>query len=120
MFLTVASKKLSSHISPKNSPDGYIFQILSQQQGIVEKLVGKRTIVTETIDKIMTGEDIQQQDLVISQLLTQDINKYKGTRVCSRMFQSLFEYTILIQENTLYSVKDIQIHSIRVSTETME
>lgn len=34
--------------------------------------------VTETIDKIMTGEDVQQQDLVISQLLTQDINKYKG------------------------------------------
>jgi hypothetical protein len=26
----------------------------------------------------MSGDDIQQQDLVISQLLTQDINKYKG------------------------------------------
>ncbi|HEY6883746.1 MAG TPA: DNA polymerase domain-containing protein, partial [Nitrososphaeraceae archaeon] len=35
-------------------------------------------LVTQTIDKIMTGEDIQQQDLVISKLLRQDIAKYKS------------------------------------------
>jgi DNA polymerase elongation subunit (family B) len=35
-------------------------------------------LVTQAIDKIMTGEDIQQQDLVISELLRQDINKYKS------------------------------------------
>ena len=35
-------------------------------------------LVTQAIDKIMTGEDIQQQDLVISKLLRQDIEKYKS------------------------------------------
>jgi DNA polymerase elongation subunit (family B) len=35
-------------------------------------------LVTQAIDKIMTGEDIQQQDLVISKLLRQDIVKYKS------------------------------------------
>lgn len=30
------------------------------------------------METLMTGEDIQQQDLAISQLLTQDINKYKS------------------------------------------
>jgi len=43
MFLTFALKKLSCRRSPKNSPDGYIFQPLSQQEDIVEKLVGKMT-----------------------------------------------------------------------------
>ena len=31
-----------------------------------------------TIDKIMTGDGIQQQDLVISKLFWQDISKYKS------------------------------------------
>jgi DNA polymerase elongation subunit (family B) len=35
-------------------------------------------LVTQAIDKIMTGEDIRQQDLVISKLLRQDIEKYKS------------------------------------------
>jgi DNA polymerase elongation subunit (family B) len=35
-------------------------------------------LVTQGIDKIMTGEDIRQQDLVISKLLRQDIAKYKS------------------------------------------
>ena len=35
-------------------------------------------LVTHAIDKIMTGEDIHQQDLVISKLLRQDINKYRS------------------------------------------
>jgi DNA polymerase elongation subunit (family B) len=35
-------------------------------------------LVTKAIDKIMTGEEIQQQDLVISKLLRQDIEKYKS------------------------------------------
>ena len=35
-------------------------------------------LVTNAIDKIMTGEDIQQQDLVISKLLRQDISKYRS------------------------------------------
>jgi DNA polymerase elongation subunit (family B) len=35
-------------------------------------------LVTQTIDKIMTGDDLQQQDLVISKLLRQDIAKYKS------------------------------------------
>jgi DNA polymerase-2 len=35
-------------------------------------------LVTQAIDKIMTGEDIQQQDLVISKFLRQDISKYKN------------------------------------------
>jgi DNA polymerase elongation subunit (family B) len=35
-------------------------------------------LVTRAIDKIMTGEEIQQQDLVISKLLRQDIEKYKS------------------------------------------
>jgi DNA polymerase elongation subunit (family B) len=36
-------------------------------------------LVTKAIDKIMTGgEEIQQQDLVISKLLGQDIEKYKS------------------------------------------
>ena len=35
-------------------------------------------LVTQAIDKIMTGEDIQQQDLVISKLLRQDIEKYRS------------------------------------------
>jgi DNA polymerase elongation subunit (family B) len=35
-------------------------------------------LVTQAIDKIMTGEDLEQQDLVISKLLRQDIGKYKS------------------------------------------
>jgi DNA polymerase elongation subunit (family B) len=35
-------------------------------------------LVTKAIDKIMTGEEIQQQDLIISKLLRQDIEKYKS------------------------------------------
>jgi DNA polymerase elongation subunit (family B) len=35
-------------------------------------------LVTKAIDKIRTGEEIQQQDLVISKLLRQDIEKYKS------------------------------------------
>jgi DNA polymerase elongation subunit (family B) len=35
-------------------------------------------LVTNAIDKIMTGEDIEQQDLVISKLLRQDINRYRS------------------------------------------
>ena len=34
-------------------------------------------LVTKAIDKIMTGEEIQQEDLVISKLLGQEIEKYK-------------------------------------------
>ena len=35
-------------------------------------------LVTKAIDKVMTGEEIQQQDLIISKLLRQDIEKYKS------------------------------------------
>ncbi len=35
-------------------------------------------LVTKAIDKIMTGEEIQQEDLVISKLLGQEIEKYKS------------------------------------------
>jgi DNA polymerase elongation subunit (family B) len=35
-------------------------------------------LVTQAIDKIMTGEGILQQDLVISKLLRQDIDKYRS------------------------------------------
>jgi DNA polymerase elongation subunit (family B) len=35
-------------------------------------------LVTKAIDKIMTGEEIEQQDLIISKLLRQDIEKYKS------------------------------------------
>ena len=35
-------------------------------------------LVTQAIDKIMTGEDLLQQDLVISKLLRQDIEKYRS------------------------------------------
>jgi DNA polymerase elongation subunit (family B) len=35
-------------------------------------------LVTKAIDKIMTGEDVHQEDLVISKLLGQDIEKYKS------------------------------------------
>jgi DNA polymerase elongation subunit (family B) len=35
-------------------------------------------LVTQAIDKIMTGEGLNQQDLVISKLLRQDIVKYKS------------------------------------------
>jgi DNA polymerase elongation subunit (family B) len=35
-------------------------------------------LVTHAIDKIMTGEDILQQDLVISKLLRQNIDKYRS------------------------------------------
>src|SRR5205085_10585386 len=35
-------------------------------------------LVTKAIDKIMTGEGIQQQDLVVSKLLRQDIEKYRS------------------------------------------
>jgi DNA polymerase elongation subunit (family B) len=35
-------------------------------------------LVTKAIDKIMTSEEIQQQDLVISKLLGQDIENYKS------------------------------------------
>jgi DNA polymerase elongation subunit (family B) len=35
-------------------------------------------LVTKAIDKIMTGKEIEQQDLVISKLLRQDIEKYKS------------------------------------------
>jgi DNA polymerase elongation subunit (family B) len=35
-------------------------------------------LVTKAIDRIMTGEDIAEQDLVISKLLRQDIEKYKS------------------------------------------
>jgi len=34
-------------------------------------------IVTRTMDKVMTGE-IEVQDLVVSKLLRQDINKYRS------------------------------------------
>jgi DNA polymerase elongation subunit (family B) len=35
-------------------------------------------LVTKAIDKIITGEEIQQQDLIISKLLGQEIEKYKS------------------------------------------
>src|SRR5947208_16672901 len=35
-------------------------------------------LVTKAIDKIMIGEEIHQEDLVISKLLGQDIDKYKS------------------------------------------
>jgi DNA polymerase elongation subunit (family B) len=35
-------------------------------------------LVTQAIDKIMTGDDLKQHDLVISKLLRQDIVKYKS------------------------------------------
>jgi DNA polymerase elongation subunit (family B) len=35
-------------------------------------------LVTKAVDKIMTGEEIHQEDLVISKLLGQDIQKYKS------------------------------------------
>jgi DNA polymerase elongation subunit (family B) len=35
-------------------------------------------LVTKAIDKIMTGEEIRQEDLVISKLLGQDIEKYNS------------------------------------------
>ena len=35
-------------------------------------------LVTKAIDKIMTGEEIHQEDLVISKLLGQDIENYKS------------------------------------------
>jgi DNA polymerase elongation subunit (family B) len=35
-------------------------------------------LVTQAIDKIMTGDGLQQQDLIISKLLRQDIAKYKS------------------------------------------
>jgi DNA polymerase elongation subunit (family B) len=35
-------------------------------------------LVIKAIDKIMTGEDVHQEDLVISKLLGQDIQKYKS------------------------------------------
>ena len=35
-------------------------------------------LVTKAIDKIMTGEEVNQEDLVISKLLRQDIEKYKS------------------------------------------
>ncbi|HZA06684.1 MAG TPA: hypothetical protein VE619_03185 [Nitrososphaeraceae archaeon] len=33
-------------------------------------------IISQAINKIMVGEDIQQQDLVISKLLRQDIEEH--------------------------------------------
>jgi DNA polymerase elongation subunit (family B) len=35
-------------------------------------------LVTKAIDKIMTGEEVEKEDLVISKLLGQDIEKYKS------------------------------------------
>ena len=35
-------------------------------------------LVTQAIDKIMTGEGLAAEDLVISKLLRQDISKYKS------------------------------------------
>jgi DNA polymerase elongation subunit (family B) len=35
-------------------------------------------LVTQAIDKIMTGEGILQQDLAISKLLREDIDKYRS------------------------------------------
>ena len=35
-------------------------------------------LITQAIDKIMTGEELDRQDLVISKLLRQDIEKYKS------------------------------------------
>jgi hypothetical protein len=35
-------------------------------------------LVTKAIDRIMTAEDITEQDLVVSKLLRQDIEKYKS------------------------------------------
>ena len=35
-------------------------------------------LITQAIDKIMTGEELDKQDLIISGLLRQDINKYKS------------------------------------------
>ena len=35
-------------------------------------------MVKKAIDRIMTAEDITQQDLIISKLLRQDIEKYKS------------------------------------------
>ena len=41
-------------------------------------------LVTQAIDKIMTGEGLAAEDLVISKLLRQDISKYKSfsSRLC--------------------------------------
>jgi DNA polymerase elongation subunit (family B) len=54
--------------------DGVLDKEVTSHNDILDALL----LLTQAIDKIMTGEGLQQQDLVISKLLRQDIVKYKS------------------------------------------
>ena len=80
-------------------------------------------LVTQAIDKIMTGEGILQQDLVISKLLRQNIDKYRSIfpHVSAAIQLSNNNNKIIVmavqagirQKATLSSIS-IQTHSITI------
>jgi DNA polymerase elongation subunit (family B) len=56
-----------------------LFKNCKDSSAVVTKGYEKALLlVTDAIDKIMTGEDLEQRDLVISKLLRQDIEKYRS------------------------------------------
>ena len=74
-------------------------------------------LVTKAIDKIMTGEEIQQEDLVISKLLGQDIEKYKSlfphVSAAIQLLSNTKEEVNIQQKATLFSIS-IQIHNTKI------
>ena len=73
-------------------------------------------LVTKAIDKIMTGEEIQQEDLVISKLLGQEIEKYKSLfpHVSAAIQYSAVKREVITQQKATLSSTSIQIHNTTI------
>ena len=93
MSLSEAQKEIAtdwiSNWKKAGQPPNFIKQFQTQllytlfdckdSSDVVKKRYGDALLlVTQAIDKIMTGHDLQQQNLVVSKLLRQDIVKYKS------------------------------------------
>jgi DNA polymerase elongation subunit (family B) len=67
---------LQSYISLLDSR--FIYAVEVRDRTWFQDFIQLLLLVTQTIDKIMTGEGLAAEDLVISKLLRQDIRKYKS------------------------------------------
>jgi DNA polymerase elongation subunit (family B) len=91
--LVVRGVEIRRHDTPKFIKDfqtellSVLFECTKAKEIMSKGYENALLLVTEAIDKIMTGEDLIQDDLVISKLLGMDI---ANTEACFLMFLLLF------------------------------
>ena len=79
-------------------------------------------LVTKAIDRIITAEDITQQDLVVSKLLRQDIEKYKSLFPHVSAAIQLSERVLMadILQRGILSTTYIQIHNTKIHSSGLQ